>query len=434
MQAGLSTKNAPSPSVVLPHYAAGAIFFIIASLLLIFASHDLANTYIGPKILGLTHIMVLGWVTIIIFGALYQLIPVVMEVKLFSEPLAHISFYSIVVGTVLLSYSFWNNYIGKTIYMQIGGSLIFLSVILFAVNVLFSALKTTNKTIENTFIVTAGGWLFLTVSLGILITVNLVFHFIPKTSLELLRIHVHFGIAGWFMMLIIGVASTLLPMFFISHKLNKQYLKLSYFLTNSGLIILAVLMYFDVNMWLKGSAGLILLAGIIFFIKYNYDAYKKRLRKKLDIGMKLSVFAFIPLFLTLLFGILAVLNLDFLSKIQTSINTAYGVSLIFGFFTALILGQMYKTLPFIVWLKMYQDKVGKYKIPMPAHIYSEKVADWHYYSFLVAIFTLLIGIFAKESIIIQISAAAFIVTSVLYAYNTYKILFHKDQSEPLEIK
>ncbi|MCD6557168.1 MAG: hypothetical protein J7K64_08250, partial [Bacteroidales bacterium] len=95
MQAGLSTKNAPSPSVVLPHYAAGAIFFIIASVLLIFASHDLANTYIGPKILGLTHIMVLGWVTIIIFGALYQLIPVVMEVKLFSEPLAHISFYSI---------------------------------------------------------------------------------------------------------------------------------------------------------------------------------------------------------------------------------------------------------------------------------------------------------------------------------------------------
>ena len=85
MNAGLSTKNAPSPSVVLPHYAAGAIFFLIASILLLFASEDLTRSYIGSKVLGITHILILGWITVIIFGALYQLIPVVMEVKLFSE-------------------------------------------------------------------------------------------------------------------------------------------------------------------------------------------------------------------------------------------------------------------------------------------------------------------------------------------------------------
>ena len=60
MQAGLSTKNAPSPSVVLPHYAAGAIFFIIASVLLFFAANDLTLTFIGTKILTVTHLLVLG--------------------------------------------------------------------------------------------------------------------------------------------------------------------------------------------------------------------------------------------------------------------------------------------------------------------------------------------------------------------------------------
>ena len=100
--------------------------------------------------------------------------------------------------------------------------------------------------------------------------------------------------------------------------------------------------------------------------------------------------------------------------------------------TSLILGQMYKTLPFIVWLKLYQDKVGKFKIPMPAHIYSEKVANLHYYTFLVAIFSLLIGIFMKESIIMQISAGAFLITAFLYSYNTFMILFHKEKLEPLE--
>jgi len=432
MQAGLSTKNAPSPNVVLPHYAIGAIFFIIASVLMYFASADMANSFIGPKVLSMAHIVILGWITVIIFGALYQLIPVVMEVKLFSETLAHISLYTLVPGTVLLSYSFWNTYIGETLYMQIGGTLIFISIILFLVNAFMSALKTQQKTIENTFIVTSALWLTITVLFGIFITMNTALHFIPKSNIELLKIHVHVGIVGWFMLLVIGVSSTLLPMFFIAHKLNRKYLKLSYYFINLGLIALIATLYFDVNEWTKMISGLILLTGIIFFVKYNYDAYKKRLRKKLDIGMKLSVFAFVLLFLTLVFGILSVLNLNDLKDYNLSFNTAYGVSLLLGFLTSLILGQMYKTLPFIVWLKLYQDKVGKFKIPMPAHIYSEKVANWHYYTFLVAIFTLLIGIFAKESIVIQISAGVFLITALLYAYNTFMILFHKEKLEPLD--
>jgi len=432
MQAGLSTKNAPSPSVVLPHYAIGAVFFIIASIMMFFVASDLANSYIGPKVLSMAHVVILGWVTIIIFGALYQLIPVVMEIKLYSETLAHISLYTIVPGLILLVYSFWNSYIGETLYMQIGGTLIFISIILFLVNTFMSALKTEQKTIENTFIVTSAGWLTLTVLIGIFITMNAALNFIPKSNIDLLKIHVQIGIIGWFMMLVIGVSSTLLPMFFIAHKLNRKLLKLSYYFSNAGLIALIITLYLDINAWSKMISGIILLAGILLFVRYNYDAYKKRLRKKLDIGMKLSVFSFILLFLALVFGILSVLNLEILKDFNTSFNTAYGVSLILGFLTSLILGQMYKTLPFIVWLKFYSDKVGKFKIPMPAHIYSEKVADWHYYSFIIAIFSLLIGIFAKESIIIQISAGAFLITALLYAYNTFMILFHKEDLKPLD--
>ncbi len=432
MQAGLSTKNAPSPSVVLPHYAIGVIFFIIASIMMFFTSSDIANSFIGPKVLSIAHVVILGWITIIIFGALYQLIPVVMEVKLYSEFLAHFSLYTLVPGIILLVYSFWNTYIGTTLYMQIGGTLIFVSIISFLINTFMSALKTEQKTIENTFIVTSAIWLSLTVTLGIAITMNVALNFIPRSSLELLRIHVQIGIVGWFMMLVIGVASTLLPMFFIAHKLNRTFLKLSFYFTNIGLVALTVALYLDINIWTKVIAGLILLIGIALFVRYNYDAYKKRLRRKLDIGMKLSVFAFVLLFLSIIFGILSLLNLEVLSDYNTRINTAYGVSLLLGFLTSLILGQMYKTLPFIVWLKFYSDKVGKFKIPMPAHIYSEKVADWHYYSFLVAIFTLLIGIFVKESIIIQISSVAFLITAVLYAYNTFMILFHKLKLEPLD--
>ncbi|RLD41297.1 MAG: hypothetical protein DRI86_13635, partial [Bacteroidetes bacterium] len=61
MQAGLSTKNAPSPKVVLPYYAYGAIAFIIATIVMFFTAGDLAVGFITPKILSLVHIMILGW-------------------------------------------------------------------------------------------------------------------------------------------------------------------------------------------------------------------------------------------------------------------------------------------------------------------------------------------------------------------------------------
>ena len=74
--------------------------------MMFFAGDDLASTYMTPKVLSIAHVLILGWVTMIIFGALYQLIPVVMEVKLYSEKLAMASFITLGIGTPMMAYSF----------------------------------------------------------------------------------------------------------------------------------------------------------------------------------------------------------------------------------------------------------------------------------------------------------------------------------------
>ncbi len=79
---GLSTQRAPHPSVVLPHFAFGAVSFLIFAILLIFSTNEITGHYFQGKILAITHVATLGWITMIIFGALYQLIPVVLEVPL----------------------------------------------------------------------------------------------------------------------------------------------------------------------------------------------------------------------------------------------------------------------------------------------------------------------------------------------------------------
>ena len=430
--AGLSTKNAPSPMVVLPHYAIGSIAFIIASIMLFFTAGDLSLSYVGPKILSIIHILILGWVMMIIFGALYQLIPVVMEIKLYSEGLAYASLVTLTIGTILMAWGFWDTYTVPTVSKHIGGTFVLLSVLLFVYNVLMSALKTVNKTIENKFIVTAAFWLLATVSFGIFILFNISYAWVAKSSIELLKIHVLMGIVGWFMLLIIGVASTLMPMFFIAHQLNKKCLERSYILVNVGLVLGIVLLYIFPNTSWVSIFALPIFMGMAMFFKYNYSAYKKRLRKKLDIGMKLSVLAFVVFISSMLLGILTIIISDIYPAISTKVYLSFGASLLFGFFTILILGQMYKTLPFIVWLQKYQDKVGKFTIPLPNDLYSEKVADAHYYSAIAAIVALLIGLLLSLTIVIQIASILFVITSLLYAYNTFMIIMHKENATPLK--
>ncbi len=431
MNAGLSTKNAPHPSVVVPHYAFGAIAFLVASVLLYFASEQIAYSFVGPHALGIVHILVLGWISMIIFGALYQLIPVVMEVKLYSEKLAYTSFGLLAIGTILLSFTFWQNYIAHNPLVDAGGTFVLLSVVLFAFNALKSAAKTEQKTIENRFIINSIIWLTLTVFLGIFIIINAKVGIISQTNIDLLKIHALWGVLGWFVFLVIGVSSKLLPMFFIAHNLKVKYLHLSYYFSNVGLVLLSVSFFLNWNAWIKELLALPIILGIFFFVRYNYDAYKARLRRKLDVGMKLSVLAFLFLILTLLTGVLALINFDMLSSFQSSITSIYGASLILGFFTSLILGQMYKTLPFIVWLQKYQSKVGKFKTPMPADMYSEKVAHAHYYSYIVAIVLLMVGFLVQMPILIKLSSIAFTLTALLFVYNTFVIIFHKQKLEEI---
>lgn len=429
---GISTKNAPSPWVVLPHYAMGSFFFIVATFLLFFAAPDLSFAFIGPKILSVTHLFILGWVSMIIFGALYQLIPVVMEVKLFSEKLALTSFASLILGTVLLASSFWFSYIGHSPLKDVGGTLVIFAIVLFVINVLKTAKNSAVKTVENSFIKTSVYWLLLTVLFGMFILFNVAFNWVSKSNVELLKIHVLMGLIGWFMMLIIGVASTLMPMFFIAHQLNKNDLKWSYRLINIGLIFSVFSLYFFPNtIVLLGFMGLIF-AGMILFFKYNYTAYKKRLRKKLDMGMRLSVLAFILFISSLVFGILSIISADLWPIFSSKIYVSFGISLVLGYFSTLILGQMYKTLPFIVWLQKYQDKVGKFKIPLPNELYSEKIASAHYYSNIAAFVFIIVGVLFSLPVVIQTAAVLYIITSILFAYNTFKIILHTEKTEALK--
>ena len=428
MEAGLSTKNAPSPSIVLPHYIFGAISFLIATVLLLISSSGDFTHYMSPKLLSITHIMVLGWITMIIMGALYQLVPVVMEVRLHSEKIALITFIVFGLGVTFMSIAFWSFTFSRSILLEIGGVLVLIAMILFAFNILKSALKTQRKDIENTFVITSVFWLLITVIAGIIITFNFAFNFIHESHIQLLKMHAHIGVVGWFLLLVIGVASKLMPMFLIVHKLPRTLLIYSFIFTNIGLIMLTTGYYYINHQWfLILSSGLIIL-GIFFFLRFNLIAFRKRIRKNLDTGMKLSAAAFMMLGISVLFGLFSVITPDLFTDIQNRIDITYGFLILFGFLTSLVLGQTYKTLPFIIWLHRYKSLVGKFTVPLPVELYSDRMANIHYYTYLVGMLFMIIGILSNNVLALKAGASCLLITAILYNYNVFKIIFHKTQN------
>ena len=62
---------------------------------------------------------------------------------------------------------------------------------------------------------------------------------------------------------------------------------------------------------------------------------------------------------------------------------------------------------------------------MPKHLYSEKLVQYQYYGYIVAVALMCTGMVFKLEIIIQIAALLWIAIALLYGYNVFRIIFHK---------
>ena len=82
----------------LSYLGAAAVAFVVAAVALPWLASELSGHYYQPRVLALTHTVTLGWITMSILGASYQLIPMVLERPLWSERLARWQLGVLLVG------------------------------------------------------------------------------------------------------------------------------------------------------------------------------------------------------------------------------------------------------------------------------------------------------------------------------------------------
>lgn len=417
----VAVQKSPPPYAVLPFFAFGAIAWLAVTIIAFHSSHAFAGHYFSPALLSITHLLVLGWITMIIFGAMYQLLPVVMNKELYSPGLALATFFLLAPGSMLIAYSFMQ--FRLDFLMHIGATLVILAATLFAFNVARTSAGS-GSSIEKDFILTSVVWLLFTVVSGFILAINLTTSFIPVPHLELLKLHAHAGIAGWIIQLIFGVGSKLLPMFLVAHRLGKRKLTFAWYFTNAGLVTGIVSLYIQ---WSPGVAlaSLCGIAGVVCFVLYILEAYRKRSKRKPDTGMILSMASFFWLGAAVFLLLLLLIKPQFIQDINIGLSIAYGSLILIGFVTALILGQTYKTLPFIIWLLRYKSLAGKKDVPYPSELYSAKAAWFQFILYNAGFFIMLSGIVTTRTDWISAGCIFLIISALIYNYNVFKILLHK---------
>jgi hypothetical protein len=406
--------------VVLPFYVYAALSFLLACVLLLLNIDVVHQHYFQPHTLAITHLMALGWITMIILGASHQLLPVIIEGKLSSDLFAYLSFILTAIGIPFIVVGFYIFHTGWV--LQTGAVLVNAGVVCYLVNVISSVYESKRHDVYACFMIAASLWLFATTFLGLLLVFNFTRSLLPDNSISYLSLHAHMGLAGWFLLLIIGVGSRLIPMFLISKYTNIKTLWSIFALINFALINFILLRTFGVSTRFYYLPFILVLIALILFASYCYKGYKARIRKQVDEQMKISLLSVAMLLLPLL----ALLVVIYFMSINGKANVVllYGFCIFFGWITAIILGMTFKTLPFIVWNKVYHKKaVGK--TPAPKELFSQQLFNTMSITYLLGFVLFIMGIISLTDLLLKAGAFSLLASAILYVCNVAITILHQ---------
>jgi hypothetical protein len=354
------------PSALLPlRYlvtAAGA--FVLAALCVPWLAPELAGHYYQPRILALAHTATLGWITLTIMGASYQIIPIVLERPLWSERLAHWQFLLLAVGIVgMVSHFFLAEWAG----LLWGAGLVALGTIAHLVNAAMSVRGLQQWTFTAWLVAGALVGLALTLLFGLALAANHLWTFLPPATFPLIHAHFHLALLGWVLPMVIGVAARVYPMFLLAREPGGWPGRAQAW--GIGLGVPAVVIGILASRWLLVAGALAVTGAVLGHGLWVLDMVRTAKRPRLDWGLRLVLAGALFLAPATLLGL--ALALDLVSGPPAAM--AYAVLTIGGWASLTIAGMMLMIVPFLVWYRAYSPRVGRAPVPTLAQLSSPVV-------------------------------------------------------------
>ena len=366
---GASLAGASAPPLALPgsHFVVALLFLLLGTAGLVWAAPDLAaGMFPQRRVVAVTHLFTLGWITTSILGALCQLLPVVLGQPLRSTRAAYATLALHAPGLLL----FVIGLVTVQRFALLAGAALFgTGLLLFVGNLALTLARIPRRDLTWWCLAGAAFFLTATVALGVTLAGNLHYGYLGGSRLLVLGVHVHIAIAGWVLLVVVGVARHLLPMFLLSHGVPLWPAKSAAALLGAGVMVLALGHHAGVLVGYMLPA-LLIAAGTAAFLVQAALFFRHRRRPRLDAGMRLAAAALAMLALALALAPLVLVR----GFGAPRLATAYGAALVLGL-ALFVAGHFYKILPFLVWNHRYGPLIGKRPLPRVAELFSARTAN-----------------------------------------------------------
>lgn len=363
-----NVARAPPFRIPGQHFAAALAFLVAGAVALTWRAPALAAGALTDRgLVAAVHLLTLGWISTSIMGALYQLLPVALGAAIRWERLTHVTF---VAWTGAVAVFVAGLLAGAGAVSVVGASLLGLAIVLFTANVAASLRQARHRRltwwcVAGACLALLGAWV-----LGLLLAVNLSADLLGESRLTVLAVHVHVAAGGWVLLIMIGVAHRLLPMFLLSHGASDGPGKLAAGLAGAGTAGLLLSEHL-LPVGILEPALALLAAGTTAFLAQAYLHYRRRRRPRLDPGMRLVAAALV------LLGLAVVVGTGVLVSPATDVRllVAYGVLLIPGGLGLFVAGHYYKIVPFLTWFHRFGPVAAERDVPKVDELFDHRLAD-----------------------------------------------------------
>ena len=423
------------------HFECSIAALLMAEILLVAGYADPIAGLRAPATLIGVHLVAIGWLSLLMLGALYQFVPVITNTRLYSQRLPLYSLIAIVSGLAGMLVGFLalaGAGFLASVWLPIGGSLVLTGFVLAAINIAATLWRARPLPLPAGFVAFGLGFLLLTGLIGLGFALTFALARPPDFLVALtgggLSLHIAAGLSGWFTLTVMGVSYRLLSMFMLAPDEPRRSTYAALILVVGGLVLLVGAglggMWAGVTLgWGKAIGAALAGLGAVFYLADIVQFYRTRNRRHLELNSITAAAALGLITLALAAGALAAAwgALDRFAG-------AIGYLFIFGGLTGLGLSQLYKVVPFLTWLEVFGSKLGKGPVPRVQDLVNERRAmPWFVLYFVTALLAAGVLMFG-HALLWRITVGLQLLATVLIAVELWRSRHPDPNAKPTPVR
>jgi hypothetical protein len=408
----ISQDFAPPFKLIAPFFILGSIFYTLSVIFLY--TLDITNlTFANPEVLGFVHLFLLGFVMMVIFGAMAQLVPVVLEVGHFGVELFYAIWPLLLVGLSLMVYGF----LASPATLPYGGVVVLTSMMIFVGEIFLTIFKVKKLTLVMKSVVISNIFLFFGIIFGLMMALS--YAGVIDVGIDvLLQAHLFAVIGGYIVLTIMGLSIVLVPMFTLAHSFSMRPLEIAIYGMTTSAVLAILASFFHLELVSK-VAYLIAVVSISSYFSLIYTLYKTRPRKENDVYAISMMYAYISMMLSVTLMVVYALGGS-----EVWLLAGFWM-LFFGFFGFLITGHIYKIIPFLVWFEKFSPLVGKQKVPMLADMVPPKSSQAQLIFSGIGVVMVMVAILSQSNQLLGAGASFLLLGSLAFIRNVFYMINFK---------